>query len=280
MVISGSCQESTPSTQERGKKMRRKRFQKGSLQARKHGRHRVWVAFWWEDGSRRSKVWGRCSQMSKAEAEAATSAMLRDINSGVAQMAKPVYTFEQFVKRRVFAVLPPQLEGIDRGHLGADRQIASCPGVREASASCDPARGIARLPRPEGAGSYPPASVCPSAVVPEWGFQAGHVGRADSEQSGGRVENSKKMPAGPRDAPADGRGGESVPGGLRPPGEVDCEARNFRRHAARRDPGASVEVGCRRSHPGGGARLQTGVRTRRRTARPARARSRTARSSC
>ena len=77
--------------------MRRKRFQKGSLQARKHGRHRVWVAAWWEDGSRRSKVLGRCSQMSKAEAESALSAMLRDINSGVTQMAKPVYTFEQFI---------------------------------------------------------------------------------------------------------------------------------------------------------------------------------------
>ncbi|MGO9231158.1 MAG: tyrosine-type recombinase/integrase [Bryobacteraceae bacterium] len=77
--------------------MRRKRFQKGSLQARKHGRHRVWVAAWWEDGSRRSKVLGRCSQMSKAEAESALSAMLRDINSGVTRMAKPVYTFEQFI---------------------------------------------------------------------------------------------------------------------------------------------------------------------------------------
>ena len=67
--------------------MRRKRFQKGSLQARKHGRHRVWVAAWWEAGSRRSKVLGRCSQMSKAEAESALSAMLRDINSGVTRMA-------------------------------------------------------------------------------------------------------------------------------------------------------------------------------------------------
>ncbi|MEO8593676.1 MAG: tyrosine-type recombinase/integrase [Candidatus Solibacter sp.] len=97
MVISGSCQESTPLTQERGKKMRRKRFQKGSLQARKHGRHRVWVAAWWEDGSRRSKVLGCCSQMSKAEAESVLSGMLRDINSGVTQMAKPVYTVEQFI---------------------------------------------------------------------------------------------------------------------------------------------------------------------------------------
>ena len=111
-------------------------------------------------------------------------------------------------QRRVPAVLPSQLEGIDRGHLGADRQIASHPGVREATAPCDPARGIAGLPRPEGAGFIlQPGS--PSAVVPEWGFQAGRVGRADAQQSGGRVENSEKMPAGPRHAPAYGRGGES-----------------------------------------------------------------------
>ena len=77
--------------------MRRKRFQKGSLQARKHGRHRVWVACWWEDSGRKPKVLGLCSQMGKGEAESALSAMLHPINSGVTQMAKPVYTFEQFV---------------------------------------------------------------------------------------------------------------------------------------------------------------------------------------
>jgi integrase len=84
-------------TQERGKRMRRKRFQKGSLQARKHGRHRVWVACWWEEGSRRSKVLGRCSQMGKGEAEAALSAILQPVNSSVTQMAKPVYTLKQFI---------------------------------------------------------------------------------------------------------------------------------------------------------------------------------------
>jgi integrase len=77
--------------------MRRKRFQKGSLQARKHGRHRVWVACWWENGGRRSKVLGRCSQMGKGEAEAMLSAILRPLNSGAAQIARQVYTFGQFV---------------------------------------------------------------------------------------------------------------------------------------------------------------------------------------
>jgi len=37
-VKSRSCQESAPLTQERENRMRRKRYQKGSLQVRKHGR--------------------------------------------------------------------------------------------------------------------------------------------------------------------------------------------------------------------------------------------------
>jgi Phage integrase, N-terminal SAM-like domain len=76
--------------------MRRKRFQRGSLQSRKHGRHRVWVAFWREDGVRQCKMLGRQSQMSKAEAEVALSAILRLVNSGTAHAAKAIYTFEQF----------------------------------------------------------------------------------------------------------------------------------------------------------------------------------------
>ena len=46
---------------------------------------------------RRSKTLGRQSQMTKAEAEAVLSAILREINAGLAYQPRPVYTFEQFV---------------------------------------------------------------------------------------------------------------------------------------------------------------------------------------
>src|SRR5580658_8689467 len=78
--------------------MRRKRFQRGSLQSRKHGRHRVWVAFWREDGIRRCKMLGRQSQMSRAEAEIVLTSVLQTVNNGAAHAAKPVYTFQQFVR--------------------------------------------------------------------------------------------------------------------------------------------------------------------------------------
>jgi integrase len=84
-------------TQERGKQVRRKRFQKGSLQVRKHGRHRMWVACYWDDG-RKSRVLGRCSQMGKGEAEAALSAILQPINSEIARGPRPLYTFEQYTE--------------------------------------------------------------------------------------------------------------------------------------------------------------------------------------
>jgi integrase len=77
--------------------MRRKRFQRGSLLSRKHGRHRVWVAFWREDGIRQCKMLGRQSQMTRAEAEAVLTAVLQSVNNGAAGKPRPVYTFAQFV---------------------------------------------------------------------------------------------------------------------------------------------------------------------------------------
>src|SRR5437879_4720079 len=122
MVRSEACQVSTPLTQERGKRMRRKRFQRGSLQDRKHGRHRVWVAFWWEGGSRRCKLLGRQSQVSKAEAEVVLSAILRDINTGSAQVTRAVYTFEQFVND---VYLPFGRRGWKESTAGTSEQIVN-----------------------------------------------------------------------------------------------------------------------------------------------------------
>lgn len=100
--------------------MRRKRFQKGSLQARKHGRHRVWVASWWEDGSRRSKVLGLCSKMTKGEAEAAMAAILQPINEGTARGPRPVFTFGQFVED---VYLPHGRRGWKESTAGTSEQI-------------------------------------------------------------------------------------------------------------------------------------------------------------
>ena len=258
MVISGSCQESTPSTQERGTKMRRKRFQKGSLQARKHGRHRVWVAVWWEDGSRRSKVLGRCSQMSKAEAESALSAMLRDINSGVTRMAKPVYTFEQFING---VYLPFCRRSWKESTAGTSEQIVKSHLIPEFG------KQLLHAIRREELQDFLDRKALDLSSSPvahlRW-FLSGVFKLAVSDglmlkNPAAELRIPRKCQPGRDMRPAYGRGGEYVSGGLRPPGEVGREARNLRRYAARRDPGASVEIGSRRSDPGGGARLQAGV---------------------
>lgn len=108
--------------------MRRKRFQRGSLQARKHGRHRVWVAFWREDGDRRCKMLGRQAQMSKSEAEAVLSAILRAVNSGAAHSSKTVYTFEQFTED---VYLPFCRRGWKESTAGTSEQIVNSHLVSE-----------------------------------------------------------------------------------------------------------------------------------------------------
>lgn len=58
----------------------------------------MWTACWWEDGSRRSKVLGMCSKMTKGDAESAMAAILQPINEGTARGPRPVYTFKQFIE--------------------------------------------------------------------------------------------------------------------------------------------------------------------------------------
>jgi len=83
---------------------------------------------------------------------------------------------------------------------------ASDSGVREATASSNSSEGVAGLSQWKGAG-FVVQPRKPLAVVPERNLQTCAVGRARAQQSSGRVEDPEEMPARPRDASADGRGG-------------------------------------------------------------------------
>jgi integrase len=100
MLTSTACQDARLWTQERDIFMRRKRFQKGTVGARKHGRTKVWVAQWWEGGSRRSKVLGKCSELTKTQAESALAALLQPINEGAGLIQQPVFTFKRYVEEK------------------------------------------------------------------------------------------------------------------------------------------------------------------------------------
>jgi integrase len=77
--------------------MRRRRYQKGSLRPRKHGKTRVWVGQWWEGGQRRSKVLGKVADMPKSEAEAQLDSIVKPLNEGAGRAPKPVYTFSGYL---------------------------------------------------------------------------------------------------------------------------------------------------------------------------------------
>lgn len=108
--------------------MRRKRFQKGSLQSRKHGKYRVWVAFWYDESGRRCQTIGRASQMSKAEAEVVLSSILRDINAGTTKTTKPVYMLGGYVED---VYLPFSRRGWKESTAGTSEQIITTHLVPE-----------------------------------------------------------------------------------------------------------------------------------------------------
>ena len=63
--------------------MRRRRFQKGSLQLRKHGNRRVWVVLYYDEKSeRRYYTLGWASDMNKGTADEKRQEFMREINGG------------------------------------------------------------------------------------------------------------------------------------------------------------------------------------------------------
>jgi len=78
--------------------MRRKRFQNGSVRPRKHGKTKVWVAQWRENGNKRSKVLGRCTEIPKSQAQVMLAQILQPINELAGHRRAAVSTFEQYVE--------------------------------------------------------------------------------------------------------------------------------------------------------------------------------------
>src|SRR4051794_20793661 len=78
--------------------MRRKRYQNGSVRPRKHGKVKVWVAQWRENGSKRSKVLGRCAEISKSEAKVMLAQIVEPLNEFAGQRRIAVSTFKQYVE--------------------------------------------------------------------------------------------------------------------------------------------------------------------------------------
>jgi integrase len=102
MLIKSSRSDLPPQTQERNQSMRRKRYQQGSLGQRKHGKIKVWVGQWWEDGGRRSKVLGRCSEITKGDAQTKLAEILEDQNRLAGTLVVTSRTFTSYVTEKFF----------------------------------------------------------------------------------------------------------------------------------------------------------------------------------
>ena len=77
---------------------RRRRFQRGSLQKRKSGGGLNWIAFWWQDGHRRSQILGSCAEMTRAEALAQMAKLLQPLNAHAGQVISRIWTLADWIR--------------------------------------------------------------------------------------------------------------------------------------------------------------------------------------
>lgn len=77
--------------------MQRERNQKGSLQVRSHGKRKMWVWLYREDGSRKYVTLGPSHKMSKAQAEKKRDEALAEVHARQDSSPDPDMTFGQFL---------------------------------------------------------------------------------------------------------------------------------------------------------------------------------------
>src|SRR5262245_7657848 len=79
-------------------RLRRRRFQRGSLQKRKSGGCWNWIAFYWESRRRRGQILGPCSTMSRSEALGQMAQLLQPINQHAGEILPRVWTLGDWVR--------------------------------------------------------------------------------------------------------------------------------------------------------------------------------------
>src|ERR1035438_8088202 len=89
---------SSPLRTHEGKNMRRKRFQEGSLQARSHGRRKMWVVLYRERGARKYHTLGLFSKLSKSQAQEKQAEFMQEVNARQSTSPDPDVTFGDFLE--------------------------------------------------------------------------------------------------------------------------------------------------------------------------------------
>ena len=117
--------------------MSRKRYQEGSL--KKVASRGTWVGQWWEDGTRRNKVLGRFSSMTKSQAKAELDKIMAGVNADWDEDRPEQMLFGSFLERVYFPFYTTQKWkrstaecnlGRIRFHLGTPFQDRELPSFR------------------------------------------------------------------------------------------------------------------------------------------------------
>ena len=78
--------------------VRRQRYQKGSLQQRKHGKRKMWVLLYRDGDSKRYATLGLCSELSKSAAEKKRDEILSEVNARNSAVPNIDITLGEFVE--------------------------------------------------------------------------------------------------------------------------------------------------------------------------------------
>ncbi|MDX1980388.1 MAG: tyrosine-type recombinase/integrase [Bryobacteraceae bacterium] len=78
--------------------VRRKRHQQGSLQVKKHGKHKMWILQYREGTSKKYHTLGLYSKMSKSEAQQEQARIMSEVNARLASDPDPNITFGNFLE--------------------------------------------------------------------------------------------------------------------------------------------------------------------------------------
>lgn len=77
--------------------VRRKRHQQGSLQVKKHGKHKMWILQYREGSSKKYKTLGLYSKMTKSQAQQEQAHFMSEVNARLAVEPDPHITFGEFL---------------------------------------------------------------------------------------------------------------------------------------------------------------------------------------
>jgi len=112
--------------------MRRRRFQKGSLQLRKHADRRVWVFLYYDEKSkRRYHTLGWASEMNKGQADEKRQEFMREINGGTRTTgASRPPTVAEFLEEVYLPFYLGKWKESTAGHVGEPPPASHRKGTR------------------------------------------------------------------------------------------------------------------------------------------------------